>query len=287
MKHNKWFLVGLILIIISEAVFTGLLPISRGHLFTLLTAKSGAIWTALILYFFNYFAIDLFQSLKGYTVLKVSLWYRNLRTHAINAYLSINYVLKKVPGSREGLPTNSPQRIQEDIKLSYLQRITTWVEYTISGLILVQLMIMNLSEPILILFALIYAIISVLIALRFNPRLTKAEKDVQQAEASYRTGLVANILDITGQEVANKQSLRSKWIQTEYLLFTKLQLGLIAVLPYAVLLPKLLSGSMDLGTLVQHQATFSLIVVNAAILIQLYPTLIQGKASEERVKEIL
>lgn len=283
-KHNKLYLSLLLFIIICEAIFTGLLPLSRGYLFTLLSAKSGPILVSLGLYFLNYFAIDFFQSIKGYTVLKVALWYRDARTKFIRASLNTQFKINWRPEGQ--LADNSPQRIQEDIKLSYVNRITVWTEYAISGIILMQLFLMNLREPALVVFAVIYAVISIIIAICFNPRLTKAEINVQQVEASYRTDLVGSILNITRLSDANKTCLRSKWVQTEYLLFTKLQLGLVAVLPYLILLPKLLSGTIDLGTVVQHQASFSLIVVNAAILIQMYPILIQGTASEKRVKEI-
>lgn len=284
MKHNKLYLAIITIIILAEAITTGLLPLSRGHLFDLLSTKVGPIWVALLLYFLNYLAIDFCQSIKGYWVLKIALWYRELRTRFIKTSLACQ--LGTNWRSRESLPTNTPQRIQEDIKLSYTQRISVWVEYVISGLILIQLVALNFHEPLLIAFALSYAALSVYIAIKFNPRLTKAEIDVQQAEANYRTGLVANILDISGMSIANKACTSSKWIQTEYLLFTKLQLGLVAVLPYVILLPQLLSGIMELGTLIKHQSSFGLIVVNASVIIQLYTTYIQGKASEERVKEI-
>lgn len=184
------------------------------------------------------------------------------------------------------LPSNTPQRIQEDIKLSYVQRITVWCEYFVSGLILIQLMALNIHQPLLVIGALVYAGVSVVIAMLFNPRLTRAEIDSQQAEASYRTRLVGNILDISGLSSANDASIKAARIRTEYLLFTKLQLGLVAVLPYVVLIPQLFSGAIDLGTVVKHQSTFALIVVNAAVLIQLYPNWIQGKASEQRVREV-
>lgn len=277
MNHNKYFILGLALIILGESISTGLMPIARGYLFTLLSAKSGPIWTAIFLYFITYLCVDFFQSIKGYVVLKTTLWYRSIRTATINAVLP----------DKEVLPSNTPQRIQEDIKLSYLSRISVWIEYIISGIILIQLFFINRAEPILIGFALGYAILSVLIAIRFNPRLTKAEINVQQAEASYRTCLVANILDITSLNMTNKVCLLSKWLQTEYLLFTKLQLGLMAVLPYIVLIPKLLNGNMQLGQIVEAQASFALIALNASVLIQLFPMLVQGRASEKRVQEIV
>lgn len=263
----------LLAILIGEAVTTGLLPVSRGHLFGLLGTKTGPIWITLAFYGANYFAVDLFQSLKGYFVLKLSLRKRTERTEAIIDSL--------IPES-----TNVPQRIQEDIKLSYLCRITVWCEYFISALILMQLFLLNLSEPTLIFAALGYAGISVLIAIRFNPRLTKAEIWTQQNEANYRTALVNNITDISLLSYTNDACLMAAKLQTQYLLFTKLQLCLVAVLPYIVLIPHLIQGKIDIGTLIQHQASFALIVVNAAVLISLYQTLIRGTASEQRVKEV-
>jgi ABC-type uncharacterized transport system fused permease/ATPase subunit len=291
LKHNKLLLIFLSFILLGEAIFTGLLPVSRGHLFSLLSSKLPGIWIALLLYFLTYFAIDFFQSFKGYMVLKVSLWYREIRTSSIVEHIKFRDNSREPEdylwSLKHCLPSNTPQRIQEDIKLSYWSRIEVWCEYIVSTVILMQLFLLNLSEPTLIICALIYASVSVFIALKFNPRLTTAEISSQQAEACFRTSLVASITDIGLLSFVNSTLMKAARIRTEYLLFTKLQLGIVAVLPYAILIPKLMSGSMDLGTLVKHQATFALIVVNAAVLIQMFPKLIQGKASETRVKEII
>jgi ABC-type uncharacterized transport system fused permease/ATPase subunit len=182
---------------------------------------------------------------------------------------------------KDNIP-NADQRIQEDIKLSYQNRFTVWAEYFISGTIVAQLLLINISVPILSAAALGYALLSVLIAYKFNPRLRSAEVMVQQEEANFR----AKYQSIRSFFTANDASLRAEKIKTEYLLFTKLQLGLVTVLPYIILIPSLLNGSIDLGTLIKHQATFALIVVNAAILIQYYTVLIKGKASEERVRDL-
>lgn len=258
----------IILVLILESLLTGLIPHSRGLLFGYLESKAGPIYIALALYFFNYLFLDFFQSIKGYLITKLSLLFRRDRTY-------------KVLMSPINEADNVAQRIQEDIKLSYQNRFTVWAEYFISGTIVIQLLIINLSVPLLSIAALAYAVLSVIIAYKFNPRLTRAEKTVQQEEASYRADISFNNL-----LKANDVSLRAEKIKTEYLLFTKLQLGMVTVLPYIILIPSLLSGVIDLGTLVKHQATFSLIVVNAAILIQFYTVLIKGKASEERVKEL-
>lgn len=291
MKYNKPLLTLLITILIFEALLTGLLPVIRGHLFSLLTLKSGAIYLAIFYYFLNYMGIDFFQSIKAYIVLKLALWYRTLRTKSVIVDITSWYASSSV-GIRVRVSditkevTNCPQRIQEDIKLSYLSRITVWSEYFVSGIILMQLILLNLDVPTLIAGALIYAVISLGIAYLFNSRLTQVEIDAQQAEATYRTSLVERLTDLTFLPQSNQALISAGLTRTKYLLFTKLQLGIVAVLPYIVLLPSLLNGSMDLGKLVEHQSTFALIVINASVLIQLYTLYIQGTASEKRVKEL-
>lgn len=277
MKHNKKLLSLLLFIIAGEAIFTGLLPLSRGALFSLLASKTAAgIWMAVFFYFMTYFTIDLFQSIKGYVGLKLALWYRVARTKSVCAASNIH-------NTKE---LNVPQRVQESIKLSYVSRIEVYAEYLISGLILIQLFLLNFDVPILLACAIGYAALSVIIAIKFNPRLSHAEIISQQAEASFRESLTENITDIALLNPTNKVIMKTAKIRLEYLLFTKLQLGLVTVLPYIILIPELLDGRIDLGILVSHQATFALIVVNAAILIQMFPKLITGNASEQRVKEI-
>ncbi len=270
-----WKLISLlVLILVSESILTGLLPITSGHLFGYLNTKDALVWSALGFYFLNHVSLDFFQAIKAYFVMKLSLLLRKSRTIAV---LKLDW------------PTdvsNVAQRIQEDIKLSYINRITVWCEYFISGTILIQLLIMNLDVPMLIIAALVYAGISVLIAIKFNPKLTRAEKDVQTTEANFRNTATSRFEFIFTLGYASLASLQAAKVRMHYLLFTKLQLGLVTVLPFLVLVPSLLSGTIDLGTLMKHQATFSLIVVNAAILIAYYTTLIAGVASEERVKEL-
>lgn len=272
-KQKVTFISLLAVILIAESVLTGLLPQSRGYLFGFLESKLAGIYVALGLYYCNYLFLDFFQAIKHYFVLKVSLLYRTIRTE------------KVISEGVDETKTNIPQRIQEDIKLSYHSRITVWCEYLISGTILIQLTILNLSAPLLVAASLAYAGISVLIAYLFNPRLTKAEKLVQHKEANFRTSLIERLTPKFLYD-ANDANLQAGKVRMEYALFTKLQLGVMSVLPYIVLIPSLIAGDITLGTLMKHQATFALIVVNASILIQYFTILIQGRASDDRVKEI-
>ncbi len=245
------------------------MPITNGLLFGYLNTKSTLIWYGLGYYFLNYFAIDFVQSIKPYIITKIALLHRVIRTKK----LLDKKVLPEV--------TNTAQRIQEDIKLSYVNRITVWSEYLISGLILIQLFTMNLHFPILLASAVLYSIISICIAIRFNPKLTYAEKEVQSTEADFRSSLT-----FTNLFKANDMVKKAARIQSEYFLFTKVQSAIMQILPFIILIPLYMSGAIDLGVVMKHQATFALIVTNAAVLINLYTIYIKGGASEHRVKEL-
>lgn len=268
----KYLTLFVLFILIAESVLTGLIPHARGYLFGFLESKTGPVYFALGLYFMNYFTLDFFQAIKRYFITKLALCYRTDRTH-------------EVIGKHTEAVENSAQRIQEDVKLSYTSRFAVYVEYFISGTIVIQLILINLDAPVLTISALVYAVISVLIAIKFNPKLTKAEKDVQKTEASLREEIKLKNT-IKSLDITNTACMYAERVRMEYLLFTKLQLGVMSVLPYVVLIPALMAGDITLGTLMKHQATFALIVVNAAILIQFYTYLIRGRASEERVNEL-
>lgn len=259
-------------ILLAESILTGLIPHARGYLFGFLETKEGPIYLALGIYFLNYLSLDFFQAIKRFFIVKLAMLYRTDRSKTAVAHVRRD-------------KSSGPQRIQEDIKLSYVSRITVWAEYFISGTIVLQLILINLDQPILSSAALLYAAVSVAIAIRFNPRLTHVEKQVQEAEARYRTDLVSNdrLLLLPG---ANRATMVAEKVHMEYLLFTKLQLGFMSVLPYLVMIPGLVAGEISLGELMKHQASFSLIVVNAAILIQYYTLWVRGQASEERVQDL-
>ncbi len=263
----------LALILVCESLLTGFIPHSKGYLFGLLELKSADVWTALLIFGANIFFLDCFQSVKGYIILKASLLFRKDTTHDV-----ITKKLHKI--------STIGQRVQEDIKLKYLNHITVLSEYFISGTIVLQLLVLNWHYPVLTISALAYATVSVLIAMLFNPKLTVAEKAVQQAEAMFRKDIDASRC-LSRLVTVNNTCLSAGRIRLGYALFTKAQLCILTVLPYLVLLPGYLLGEYGLGEVMKHQATFGLIVVNAAILIQLYPTLIQGRASAARVEEMI
>lgn len=270
--NHKLPLTLLILVLIGEALMTGILPHTKGALYDILESKEGLVWAAIAIYTINYFLLYTMQALKDWVGVNL---YTKMRVDRTKEILSRK--LKR--------GNNLEQRIQEDIKWSYRLRMDVWVEYFISGIIVIQLIIINLDEPVLIGSALGYALLSVIIAKLFNPKLTGAQRDVRRDEANYREdlmkGLTTNLLG-----TANKATMVEAKVKMQYRLFTNTQLAIMQIIPYLVMVPSLMSGDTTLGTLVKYQSSFALLVINAGILIMLYDTYTKGQASEQRVKEI-
>lgn len=269
--QNRWFwlMVGLVLI---EIAATSLIPTIRGTFYGYIEAKDILVWTWLALLFFNNFVFDFSQSSKNYVIVRLAQDQRKIQTEKIGSVS--NYEIAQ-----------SPQRLQEDVKLMYHNKITVLVEYCISGGILVWLIINHLSSFWLILGALAYAVVSIVVAYLFNPKLKYAEKIVQSEEAAFRINL-AERTDIFGLNTAIKANFKAAQIRLGYLLFSRLQGGILLVLPYLVLLPTYLAGGIGLGELVKMSTVFQLMVVNAAILINIFPLLTTAHASAERVNEL-
>lgn len=275
--NHKGALAALLVVLILEALATGLIPHSKGFLYDILQSKVGPVWVAIGIYLINYLLLYITQSVKDYAGVNLYTRMRADRTEE---------VIKKIYDSKDTvLVDNLEQRIQEDVKWSYRLRMDVWVEYFISGLIVIQLVIINMDEPSLVISALSYAAVSVWIAKKFNPRLTSSQRDLRKDEANFRTdlstGLTTNLL---GE--ANKATMVESKVRMQYRLFTNTQLSVMQVIPYLVMVPSLMSGDVTLGTLVKYQSSFALLVINAGILIVLYDTYTKGQASEQRVKEI-
>lgn len=261
-------------VLIMESGLTGILPWSRGLFFDGLESKSAAIYTILAIYFANYVALDFFQAIKEWAFTKVVLWWRTDRTERVAKIAD------------KSTATTRAQRVQQAIYDSYMYRIKVWCEFFISGTIILYLAAANFDEPLLVLAALGYAGISVYIAVLFNPRLKKAERVRLEAEATFRESLMEKLSNISLLGVTNNTVRRLVAVRAQYLLFTRAQNGIMNILPYVVLIPTYFAGHISLGDMVRHQASFALIVINAAILITVYPLLIKGVAQESRVQDI-
>lgn len=268
------WLVLLVIIILGEALLTGVLPVTRSEMYAELAKASPLIYLTAGYAFANILLLEVAQSVKTYVVLRAALKSREQRTHPKIQPETLAELHKREI-------TAYPQRIQEDIKLSYVNRFTATTEYAISGLILVYLIYINWEYTTLIGAALVYAAVSIGVAYLFNPRLMGAEINVQATETDFRTRLC--MLSFNDAQTA---SIKAGKIRLGYALFTKVQVAILGILPFVVLTPALVAGTINFQEIMAQASIFGLIVVNAAILVSIFPVLIQGRASEHRAKEL-
>jgi len=260
--------------IIIEVGLTCLIPHSKGYFFNLIEAhNSTLIWIGLAYYFGNIFVLELFQTFKPYSIIR----------YALERRLKLTTTFNSIPPTYTSI-SNFAQRIQEDIKLYLQNSISVYTEYAISGLIVVYLLITHHTEYILIGSAILYSLLFVAIAYLFKPRLVKTEKTMQQNEAQFRLdinnlgfGLLPEVL-LSNKKAAN--------VRLSYGIFNKTQTAIMLALPYIVLLPFYLKSTITLGYLMEIATVFDLLVLNMAIIINLFPFLAQAKASKERIDEL-
>lgn len=264
----------LILIIVAEATLTSVIPLSRGYFYDLIQAYSPLVYVGLGVLFLNALGLETMQAVKNYVVKVTSLMARETKTKEI--------VKRKKEMARV---KNIDQRIQEDIRETYKNRIFVFTEYAISSLILIGLIATNIHDWKLVLGALVYAVITISIAYMFNPKMKQSEKGIQITEANFRLKLNRTI-SLMGFKAAQDANYFANRVRTAYLLFTKTQSSILIILPYLVLLPSYIAKVITLGDLVQASTVFSLIVVNANILVAIFPVLTAGNASKERMEEL-
>lgn len=272
----------LLIVLILEAVLTGVLPHTQGMLFKSFEEESGNLYLFYIgISFFiaNYLSLHLAQTLKPFLQTRLGL---GLRTHFTT---EVTTDIKK--SGRKPIHPDSAQRIQEDTKVWVLSSLTAYSEYFVSSIIIIQLIYLNLDHMVLAASAVLFSIISVSLGVLFNPALVAAEKKVQTVEAAYRNALGAEITDIKLLESANISIRYSNLVNTYYSFFTGVQLSVMRALPFLILAPMFFAHKIGLGDMMKHAETFGLIAINASILIYQFPVLMKGKASMQRFKEIL
>ncbi len=183
---------------------------------------------------------------------------------------------------------NPEQRIAEDSRsmTEYLLEVST--EIVISAVIVVGLIISMIhSHSVLLIGSLVYTLVAGLIASRFYRPMIDRDKCLQRQEAVFRYGLSEIRMDNTPKWVSFKPIIQSykKYISLlfGYQVFNRAQSNLTPIIPYIILIPLFFSGSITLGDVMGGVAKFELMIVNATILLQLYPQWTRTVASFERI----
>lgn len=255
--------------IFLEIFLTCVLPWTKGYFFNLLTIKAALI-SGLFIYFGNLFLLDVLQNYKPYLIIRYGMIKREQLTYPFFGHDIDHNKLD-----------NPHQRIQEDIKLAIMNSLTVYTEYMISAFIVLWMIVASRHNIILLSSALIYSAIVIIIAYIFQPRMLLTEKEVQRTEADFRTNLGPVTLYNTITANIASGSIRL-WFGN----FSKAQNAILTVLPFIVLFPIYMKNKMSLGDIMVIATTFQVLVVNVTVLVQMFPTLMQAKASQERLLEL-
>ena len=280
-KFIAWS-VGLLLIVALEITLTVVIPEWRNLFFNVLETKAqDQFISSLVLFGLLMGGLGFVQGVKVWVGQKISFMVREAQT---------KYMFRKwVHGDRTA--PHYTQAMTEAVRNSTEIYLEILVEITISAAIVIALILANLSNPLILATAIGYTVLVSLIAVLFNRPLISKDMQWQRDEGLFRENLT-NIAN--GQ---NDYSYSSKWnavassyakyIRTlmNYTLFTRMKGSLSALIPYVILSIPYFAGTLTLGGFMAGVATFELIVINATIVMMLYPKLTKARASKTIIKE--
>lgn len=283
---RKALIVGtlLLLAIIVEIVATLLIPTWRTYFFNILGAKQVDLFTLAIGYYILLIGIlTLVQGVKTWLGQRLGFYFRTALTDILSAqWINSNSDLKL---------DNPCQRINQDAALCTDLTISTLLECVISGVIVIALIIETLSKPTIIYASLGYTAIVIVMALFFKNKLISTEIDLQKAEANHRLSLSeitlgnSSNLDKPNSMYVVVSSAYHAFITTmmNYTFFNRLQNNFATIVAYVLLAPAYFLGTMTLGEFMGDASMFDLVVINATILVGLFPVVTKSLASWRRI----
>lgn len=164
------------------------------------------------------------------------------------------------------------------------------VEIFISASIVIMLIVANLHNTPILVAAVIYTVAASILAALFNKPLINADIGAQSSEGLYRESL-SDIANGNGDFSSKAKFVALITSYYEYIkvvmyftLFSRIKGSLASLIPYILLGSAYFSGTITLGIFMAGVATFELIVVNATILVVLYPKLTKARASYKIVQ---
>lgn len=286
-RFRSLILLGIILL---EIALTGLIPAWRESFYTVLQAKDVAgFYPAIVAALALFLGLGVAQGLKEWLTQNVSYrirvsWFTRLyRLWTGSKVLDDNYVAP----------------MSEALRVATEQFLGVLVEIVISLGIVVMLIITALHSPIILLSALVYSLAASALAYFFNSTLTNTSKERQLREGALVEGLGSRFREKVKDETIfsyltylSTAYFNASRVLMFFTLFSRTKSSLASLVPYLLMSGAYFSGSITLGVFMASVATFELIVVNATILIVLYPKVMAAYASllitkefEERVSK--
>ncbi|MEO1590894.1 MAG: ABC transporter ATP-binding protein/permease [Cyanobacteria bacterium J06632_22] len=292
--------------IVSSAVLVGE-SLQRGEFISALAARDPERFQqSLILFIGLLLSSALLLSANAYVRDRLGLhWRQWLTRYLLTDYLGqrrFYWLAEELVGEID----NPDQRLSEDIKqvtqtsalvLTILLESVTQLIGFIGVLLAVSWILTG--------FLVTYAVLGSAIAtLFFGVRLTRINVEQLKREASFRYGLIdirencESIAFYQGQTYAKRDSRqRFRGVVQNFNRFIRWQLGLDCfqngyqfltfIIPSLILAPRILSGDLEVGAVVQSQAAFDRIWLSLSLIVVQFEHLTRLAASIERLSEII
>lgn len=284
-----WGLVFLITALTAEIIMTNEIPVWRQYFFNVLGSKQQSLFSLAIMYYLALVTIlTLAQGFKKWLAQKLAL---NFRT-ALTDILQHKWLSHK----KRDIVDSPDQRINQDTFLATDNTISVALEVIISGVLVVLLVGESLAKPQLILASLAYTVIVCVIAMIFKNKLIDTEIGLQKAEAEHRYSL-SQLRDVhtkLGTQIGSDKTdvkylkvvqnyLKNISVNLKYTLFAASQSNFTPAASYILLAPAFFAGTLSIGSYMGDVALFDLIVVNASILVIVFPSVTKAIASWKRL----
>lgn len=282
-KKSFYLWIGLLgLLLGAEILATVLIPVWRNFFFDGIEQKSYEVFHSGLIYFAILMAVFIIsQGFKWFAAQRLSLVLRE-------ALVNLLYDKWKNVESKVDYPD---QRIQEDSRVLTEKSLEVIIEVVISALIIVGLVLQMWGSWLLLGLSAGYTLLITLAALFFHRPMVNTDKCLQRKEAGFRLELVKKSL---GQGSVNfKKTFES--VKASYKRYTNVMLGFtlfsraksnfMNLVPFLVLVPMYFAGDIGFGKIMEGVSQFDLMVINATILIILYPRVTRALAGWERIKE--
>lgn len=274
-----------LIIIALEIVATSMIPYTRKLIIDALTEYHWHyfLW-AVGIGLTNSLILSGAQGFKTWVVQKTSLILRK----AMLSTIKKRWTLKN--GHSELI--NPCSRLNDDTRQATELFLSTATEIFISVCIVIGLLSSIVKWPVLFVAAIIYSAISIGLALLFRRPMIDSKYASINAEGQHRIALTK----ISMQQ--GDYSSKSKWVKVQdtylkyigicrnYKLFNAVQSALMYSLPFILMAPAFFNKEITLGDVTQGTLTFDLLVLNATIWVQLYPTITEAQTCFIRVNEM-
>jgi len=268
-----------------EIIATVLIPVWRGYFFDGVEAKNYAIFiNGLWLFVALMGMFTLVQGVKYYLAQRLAFIWRKGITKTLktkwDSLIKVKYDYN-----------NPDQRISEDAKYMSESAIEVTIEVVISASIIIGLISQMWGDWMLLGLSLLYTVLATGVAMLFHRPLVNREKNWESAEADFRFSLAQ--IRHKGEKKCTKNLFNQ--IQVVYYDRIKMLMGftlvskaksyLMNLVPYLILIPMYFASEITFGEVMKGISQFDLLVINATILIIMYPKVVKALAAYERVKE--